>query len=159
MYVKKPNWLRFSSWRLSLQKRWPFTTSMYYKIAVYNAQYAGHNRDPSAPGLFVIISRCRLIIIMMSKDRQQSKSVTSKMAESETTRRPRGNWIHQKQKSLKHFQTKYFLHCHFDFQCLRFFFKITNITFLIKPLSGMYEELFSDISGVTTPVTIHALDP
>ena len=52
-------------------KRWPFTTSMYYKIAVYNVQYADHHRDPSAPGLFVIISRCRLIIIMMSKDRQQ----------------------------------------------------------------------------------------
>ena len=103
--MKKPNWLRFSSRRMSLQKRWPFTTSMYYKIAVYNAQYAGHNRDPSAPGLFVIISRCRLIIIMMSKDRQQSKSVTSKMAESETTKRLRGNWIHQKQKSLKHFPT------------------------------------------------------
>ena len=65
----------------------------------------------------------------------------------------------QQRSSLKHFQTKYFLHCHFDFQCLRFFFKITNITFLIKPLSGMYEELFSDISGVTTLVTIHALDP
>ena len=66
--------------------------------------YSGYNRYPFTSRSFVIISRRRLII-MMSRERQQSSQSHLNMAEPEATKWPRGNWIHQKQKSLKHVQT------------------------------------------------------